>query len=96
MIICPQCKKENPYADEDGYTDEAPREYHAACWRALTAAAWTPQDYYALPAPRPAATIATCIRCGDEVVCRDTDDGCEPEPGECARCGAETWQFRSA
>ena len=30
--ICPHCGKVNPLADEDGYTDEAPREYHAACW----------------------------------------------------------------
>lgn len=28
--LCPGCGKENKLAD--GYTEEAPREYHAECW----------------------------------------------------------------
>ena len=32
---CPHCGKNNPLADAEGYTDEAPREYHADCWRAV-------------------------------------------------------------
>ncbi len=34
--ICPACGKVNEYANAEGYTEGAPRAYHAACWVDLT------------------------------------------------------------
>ncbi len=46
--LCPHCGKVNTLADAEGYTEEAPREYHAACLSARNAG---------LPDAVPAATI---------------------------------------
>ena len=35
---CPLCGQPNDLVDAEGYTDEAPRSYHADCWRIVDAA----------------------------------------------------------
>jgi len=35
---CPLCGLVNDLVDAEGYTDEAPRSYHADCWRIVDAA----------------------------------------------------------